>query len=60
MLIDTSGWFCLFDELDRRNKTALSFYESYSLRVTHSYVIAELLGLVYGKKEESLESARFR
>ena len=45
MLIDTSGWFCILDEKDSRQATAVSLYDSAIKRVTHSYVIAELVAL---------------
>ena len=45
MLIDTSGWFCILDEKDTRQADALLLYDSAKKRVTHSYVIAELVAL---------------
>lgn len=45
MFIDTSGWFCLLDENDRRNSAALDLYDSAHDRLTHSYIISELVGL---------------
>lgn len=45
MLIDTSGWFCILDENDSRHGAAVTQYDSASNKVTHSFVIAELVAL---------------
>jgi predicted nucleic acid-binding protein len=45
MLIDTSGWFCSLDERDSRHSAAVSYYKSTSRRITHCYIIAELVAL---------------
>lgn len=45
MLIDTSGWFCILDERDSRRESAISLYDLSSSKVTHSYIIAELVAL---------------
>ncbi len=50
MLIDTSGWFCIFDEMDSRHTAALDAYESSRIRITHSYVLAELVGLAISRR----------
>lgn len=49
MLIDTSGWFCLLDDKDWRHKDALAIYRSHQRRVTHSFVLSELIGLATSK-----------
>lgn len=49
MIIDTSGWFCLFDDKDWRHADALSIYQENRRRVTHSYVLSELVGLATSK-----------
>lgn len=49
MLIDTSGWFCLLDDEDWRHDVALAVYSANKIRVTHSYVISELVGLAISK-----------
>ena len=45
MLIDTSGWLCLFDENDHRHDAASMIYHSSRHKITHSYVIAEFVPL---------------
>lgn len=51
MLIDTSGWFCMFDEKDRQHALAVSVYSSLGIRITHSYIIAALVGLVTSRRK---------
>lgn len=45
MLIDTSGWLSSLDERDFRHERATTLYASAKRRITHSYVIAELVPL---------------
>lgn len=45
MLIDTSGWYCTLVAEDIRNTIAISFYRSATRKITHSYIIAELVAL---------------
>lgn len=58
MLIDTSGWLCVLDENDRRYEDANRFYRTATRRLTHSYVIAELVPLAQRRgfsRERTLE-----
>lgn len=50
MLIDTSGWFCLFDRTDFRHKNAFDLYRSATLRITHSYILSELVALAISNR----------
>ena len=45
MLIDTPGCFCILDKKDSRHVVAVTQYDSASNKVTHSFVIAELVAL---------------
>lgn len=45
MLIDTSGWYCVLVEEDRQHVDALRIYSTSRTRVTHSFVVAELIAL---------------
>lgn len=45
MLIDTSGFLCVLDIRDSRHETAASLYQSAAFRLTHSYVLVELVSL---------------
>jgi len=47
MLVDTSGFFCLLDKGDRRHLKAESFYDAAERRLTHGYVLAELIPLCH-------------
>jgi predicted nucleic acid-binding protein len=49
MLLDTSGLMCLFDLRDFRHADALGFYDTAPLRLTHSYVFAELVALAHAR-----------
>ena len=50
MLLDTSGLLCFLDVRDPRNKQATLLFNSALERVTHNYVIAELIALAHARK----------
>jgi len=45
MLLDTSGLYCYLDAADDRHGDAVSLLHSAALRLTHNYVLAELVAL---------------
>jgi predicted nucleic acid-binding protein len=45
MLLDTSGLYCYLDAGDARHREAVSLLESATIRLTHNYVLAELVAL---------------
>ena len=45
MLLDTSGLYCYLDAADDRHRDAVSLLDSATLRLTHNYVLAELVAL---------------
>ena len=45
MLLDTSGLYCYLDAGDARHADAVSLMESTKIRLTHNYVLAELVAL---------------
>ena len=49
MLLDTSGLLCLFDLRDFRHADALTLYDTAPVRLTHSYVFAELVALTHAR-----------
>ena len=49
MLLDTSGLMCLFDLRDFRHADARTFYDDAPSRLTHSYVLAELVALTHAR-----------
>lgn len=59
MLIDTSGWFCVLDKRDFRNRDAVSFYDAADRKITHSYVIAELVALSEARKYNRMATLEF-
>lgn len=50
MLIDTSGWLSSLDIRDHRHEAAARLYAAARIRLTHSYVIAELVSLANSRK----------
>ncbi|MBP9664888.1 MAG: type II toxin-antitoxin system VapC family toxin [Pyrinomonadaceae bacterium] len=51
MLVDTSGWFCIFDDDDHRHDSATDLYRSHPFRLTHNYIIAELVPLIIARRK---------
>lgn len=45
MLLDTSGLLSFLDRADKRHADAIAFFEAAPQRVTHGYVLAELVAL---------------
>jgi predicted nucleic acid-binding protein len=45
MLLDTSGLYCYLDAGDARHRDAVSLLDSATVRLTHNYVLAELVAL---------------
>ena len=50
MLIDTAGWFCIFDIADKQHTRAVKHYETAFELVTHSYILAEFVALSEARK----------
>lgn len=50
MLLDTSGLLCFFDDKDFRHADASDFIKSANVRLTTSYVLAELIPLCHVRK----------
>lgn len=49
MLLDTSGLLCYFDAGDPHHADAVVFFDSARERLTHSYVLAELVPLCHSR-----------
>jgi uncharacterized protein len=45
MLLDTSGLLCLLHRAEPQHDEAVAFYQQATSRLTHSYVLAELIPL---------------
>jgi uncharacterized protein len=45
MLLDTSGLYCYLDAGDARHGDAVSLLNSAKIRLTHNYILAELVAL---------------
>jgi predicted nucleic acid-binding protein len=50
MLLDTSGFLCLLDDREQFHDLALEKYTAGRLRLTHSYVLAELVALAESRR----------
>lgn len=59
MLIDTSGWYCSLVEEDFRNPAAVSFYRSAARKITHSYIISELVALCSARRFSRTKTLQF-
>jgi predicted nucleic acid-binding protein len=45
MLIDTSGWLCLFHAAERQHNVATTYFDAAQFKATTSYVLAEFVAL---------------
>ena len=50
MLIDTSAWLIMFDKNNPQNKRTVDLYLSGNIRITHNYVISELISLAMARR----------
>ncbi len=50
MLIDSSGFLCLYERKETFHKKAVEFYDSATLRLTTSYILAEYTALAQIRK----------
>lgn len=50
MLIDTSGFLCLFHAAERQQQDAITFFNAASLKLTTSYVLAEFVALAHARR----------
>jgi len=50
VLLDTSGFLSLLQTRDERHAQAVRFYQNASGRITHNYVIAELVALAEARR----------
>jgi uncharacterized protein len=49
MLLDTSGLFALLHRSESQHRVAAAYYQNAQRRVTHSYVLAELIPLAQAR-----------
>jgi predicted nucleic acid-binding protein len=59
MLLDTSGLLCLHHRAEPFHDEARKAYQSTRVRLTHSYVLAELVVLAQARRIHRLESLTF-
>jgi len=45
MLLDTSGLLCLIDKREPQQERAIELYDRATIRLTHNYILAELVAL---------------
>jgi len=50
MLLDTSGLLCLHHAAELQHKTAVTFFDTAAVRLTHSYVLAEFVALAHARR----------
>ena len=59
MLLDTSGLYCYLDKNDPRHDDAVSLLHSARMRLTHNYVVAELVALCNARGFDRLGTLDF-
>lgn len=59
MLIDTSGFYCYLDADDRNHARAAELLNGATIRLTHSYVLAELVALCQARRLDRDPVLRF-
>jgi len=50
MLLDTSGLLCLHHAAELQHTTAVTFFDTAAVRLTHSYVLAEFVALAHARR----------
>lgn len=50
MLIDTSGWLCVYHKDEPEHAEAVKFYDAARSHLTHSYVLAEFVPLAQTRR----------
>jgi predicted nucleic acid-binding protein len=61
MLIDTSGWLCLFHKREDQHSEAVKIYNKATSYLTTNYILAEFIPLAQARgfsREKSLAFAR--
>ncbi len=59
MLVDTSGFFSLYDEADEFHQQAVLFYDAAAKRLTTNYVLAEYTALAHVRGVPRREIIKF-
>jgi predicted nucleic acid-binding protein len=59
MLVDTSGFFALFDRTDPFRDAAQTHWATARRRVTHSYVLAEFIPLAQTRRRDRAKAVQF-
>jgi predicted nucleic acid-binding protein len=59
MLVDTSGFFSLYDEADEYHRLAVSLYDAAAKRPTTNYVLAEYTALAQARDVPRREIIKF-
>jgi len=59
MLLDTSGLFCLLHRDEPQHRTAHKFYSAGLTRLTHGYVLDELVSLATARRISRPASLKF-
>jgi predicted nucleic acid-binding protein len=50
MLVDTSGFLCIFNEAEPFHQSARVFFDSALYRLTHNYILAEFVALAHARR----------
>ncbi len=59
MILDTSGLLCCLDRRELRHSEAVALFRAASIRLTHDYVLAELVALAYARGLDRARTLEF-
>ncbi len=59
MLIDTSGWFSIFDTRQASHQDAVNIYREASRHLTHSFIVAEFVALTDSRRAHRSKMLEF-
>ena len=59
MLVDTSGWLCLYHKDEPEHLQAVEIYDAARMYLTHSYILAEFVPLAHVRKLPRAKSLQF-
>lgn len=59
MLIDTSGWLCLYHQDEPEHLEAIKFYQNTRVRLTTNYILAEFVPLAHTRGFPRMQNLKF-
>lgn len=59
MLIDTSGWLCLYHKDEPQHLEAIELYQNTRVRLTTNYILAEFVPLAHTRGFPRIQTIKF-